>query len=412
MEDYQIYTFPNGIRLIHKEVPHTNIAHCGIMLDIGSRDESINQQGIAHFWEHMAFKGTEKRRAFHVINRLETVGGDLNAYTTKEKICFYASLLSAHFEKAVDLLTDITFHSSFPEKEILKERGVILEEMSMYEDDPADAIQDEFDELLFENHPLGRNILGTRDSVSRFGKVDFKQFIQEHLDTSQIMVSSVSNWPFEKVVKVIQKYVKDIPARSVRLERIPFKGYVPKKLQKVKPISQAHCIIGGMAYPLHHPKRLALALLINLLGGQGMNARLNMAVRERNGLAYSIYANYTAFLDTGMFTIQFATEQDTLQRCLDLISKELKKLRTQPLGRVQLHTAKQQFIGQIAMAEESNINMMLGLAKSMLDLHKIDSLESVFERIEAVTAADIQGMAQEIFDESKLSMLTFLPEKS
>ena len=409
MENHYIHTFENGLRLIHREVPHTNIAHCGIMLDIGSRDEQLEQQGIAHFWEHMAFKGTEKRRAFHVINRLETVGGDLNAYTTKEKICFHASLLSAHFEKAVDLLTDITFNSSFPEREIKKERSVILEEMAMYEDDPADAIQDDFDALLFGEHPLGRNILGTRDSVTRFGKSDFQKFISGHLNTSRAVISSVSNWPFSKVLRVVRKYVEGIPAQSNPLHREPFAGKPLESQEKSRSISQAHCILGGIAYPLLDEKRLPFAMLMNLLGGPGMNARLNMAIRERNGLAYSIFAHYAAFLDTGMFAIQFASEPQALQRCLDLTRKELKKLRERPLGKVQLHTAKQQFMGQIAMAEESNLNMMLGLAKSLLDTQKIDSLEEVFHKIERTTAADLQEMAHEVLGEDRLSQLTFLP---
>src|SRR5688572_30156357 len=201
MLEYQIHTLPNGIRILHKQVLHTKIAHSGFTLDIGSRDENETQLGLAHFWEHMAFKGTEKRKAFHILNRLETVGGELNAYTTKEKICFYASVLDAHFEKAFELLADITFHSIFPSKEIEKERGVILEEMAMYLDAPEDAIVDEFDSVIFKNHSLGNNILGTTESVTRFQKEDFLDFIRDNYSTDRLVFASVSNLPFAKVVK-------------------------------------------------------------------------------------------------------------------------------------------------------------------------------------------------------------------
>ena len=223
MTEYQIHTFSNGIRWVHKPVTNTQIAHCGFILDIGSRDESPHQMGLAHFWEHMAFKGTKKRRAFHIINRLENIGGELNAYTTKEKICFYASVLDKHFERAVDLLSDITFQSIFPEKQIEREKGVILEEMSMYLDSPEDAIQDEFDALIFgENHPLGYNILGTQESVEGFKKADFEQFLVENMNTDRIIFSTVGNISYKKAFKIVEKYLKDIPTITAKHYRKPF----------------------------------------------------------------------------------------------------------------------------------------------------------------------------------------------
>jgi predicted Zn-dependent peptidase len=274
MEDYNIYTLPNGIRIVHKQVTYTKIAHCGFILDIGSRDEKPHQQGIAHFWEHMAFKGTKKRRSFHIINRLESLGGELNAYTTKEKICFHASVLDKHFEKAVELLTDITFDSVFPERQIEKERSVILEEMSMYYDSPEDAIQDDFDNVIFADHSLGNNILGTTESVRSFHKEDFKQFILENLNTERIIFSSVSNLPFSKVVKLAEKYLAHIPVFSAQQLREPFSNYVPKKIEKTRNITQAQCAIGRTAYALSDSKRLPFFMLINILGGPGMNSGL------------------------------------------------------------------------------------------------------------------------------------------
>jgi predicted Zn-dependent peptidase len=411
MNDYDIHTFSNGIRLIHKQVVGTKIAHCGFIMDIGSRDERLEQQGIAHFWEHMAFKGTVKRKAFHIINRLEAVGGDLNAYTTKEKICFYASLLDEHFEKAVELLSDITFNSTFPEKEIVKERGVILEEMSMYEDDPADAIQDDFDELVFGLHPLGRNILGSRESVGSFGKPHFEQFLHENLDTERLVFASVSALPFNKVKKLVERYVSEVPHKRIVRVREPFGAYTPNKREVIKPITQAHCIVGVPAYALDDPRRISFSMLTNILGGNGMNSRLNMAIRERNGLAYSVYANYTAFVDTGLFSIQFATEEDTLKRCIDLTMKELSKMRESPMGKVQLHTAKQQFMGQMAMAEEGNLNLMLVLGKSLLDLGYVESLSTLFAQIEALTAQELLDMSNDLLSEPQLSTLIYMPEE-
>jgi predicted Zn-dependent peptidase len=410
MHEYDIHTFPNGIRVVHKQVPHTKIAHCGFILDVGSRDEKPHQQGIAHFWEHMAFKGTTKRRSFHILNRLESLGGELNAYTTKEKICFHASVLDKHFEKAIELLKDITFDSVFPDKQIDRERNVILEEMAMYHDSPEDAIQDEFDTVLFGQHALGNNILGTIESVRSFHREDFKQFILENLNTERIIFSSVSNWPFHKVIKMAEKYLSDIPAYSASTNRVPFSGYQPKHVSKSRTITQSQCAIGRTAYSLCDERRLPFFLLVNVLGGPGMNSRLNLALREKHGFVYSIEANYTPYIDTGFLGIYFGTEAKQLNRSISLVLKELRMLKEKPMGSSQLHMAKEQLMGQLAMSEESNLNFMLMMGKSILDLGRIDSLSDIFADIRKVKAAELQGIAREMFDESQLSILTYLPD--
>lgn len=410
MKEYDEFIFPNGIRLVHRQVSNTKIAHCGFILNIGSRDEKPDQQGIAHFWEHMAFKGTKKRKAYHILSRVDSVGGELNAYTTKEKICFYASLLDNHFEKAVELICDITFHSIFPEKEIKKERGVILEEMAMYKDDPGDAIQDEFDAVVFKNHSLGYNILGTQESVKSFSKEDFHQFILENLNTDEVIFSSVSALPFKKVLKVAQKYFSNIPNFKSKRKRQVFNNFIPEQVTRHKPISQAHCITGTTSFSIHDPKRIPFFLLVNLLGGPGMNSRLNLSIREKYGFVYGIDASVTAYQDTGLFLINFATEQKTLEKCVQLLMKELKKLRETPLGSMQLHQAKQQMIGQLAISEESNLGFMLMMGKSILDLGRVETLNEVLEKINKVTASDILELANIVFLENRLSMLTYLPE--
>ena len=409
MIDYELHTLSNGIRLVHKQVTTTRIVHCGFVLDIGSRDELPDNQGIAHFWEHMAFKGTKKRKAFHIINRLEAVGGELNAYTTKEKIAFYASVLEDHFEKAFDLLTDITFDSVFPESQIEKERNVILEEMAMYYDAPDDAIQDEFDEIVFTGHPLGRNILGTEDSVRSFHRNDFKEFIRKNINTGRIVFASVGNVSFKKVKRLADKYLQDVPELSAQKSRLPFAGYAPKKVEIKRNLTQAHCAIGRDAYPLDHDKRLSFFMLVNLLGGPGMNSRLNLALREKHGFVYAIDAHFMPFIDTGLFGIFFGTEPNQLERSIRLVHKELRKLMDTPLGTLQLHHAKEQLLGQLAMAEENNASLMLGMGKSLLDLERIDNLEQIAQKIKRITSGELKQVANEMFDPDGLSRLTFIP---
>ncbi|AKD03326.1 pitrilysin family protein [Pontibacter korlensis] len=409
MPDYHIHTLPNGIRIVHKQVLHTKIAHSGFVMDIGSRDELPQEQGLAHFWEHMAFKGTQKRKSFHILNRLESVGGELNAYTTKEKICFYSSVLDKHFEKSFELLTDITFHSVFPEREIEKERGVILEEMSMYLDTPEEAIVDEFDAVVYEGHSLGNNILGTKESVSGFQKQDFLGFLDRNLSTDALVFCSVSNLPFEKVVKLAEKYLSDVPTIQKQRVRIPFTGYVPKNVTIEKPISQAHCVIGCPAYPLSDDRRIPFFMLNNLLGGPGMNSRLNLAVREKHGLVYTIDSNYATYIDTGLLSIYFGTEKKQLKRTTTLVLKELRKLREKPLGSLQLHTAKEQLMGQLAMAEESNMGLMMMLGKSILDQDKVESLNEIFDKIRSITATDLIDIANDVLREEQMSFLNYVP---
>lgn len=410
MLDIQEYRLPNGIRVVHRQVTHRAISHIGIMLDMGSRDEKAHQQGLAHFWEHMAFKGTKKRTSLQIINRLEIVGGELNAYTTKEKICFHASVLTPHYERALELLADITFNSNFPDKQVERERGVILEEMAMYYDSPEDAIQDDFDEIVFANHQLGKNTLGNQESVSRFSRQDLLDFIAENLDTGRVIFSSIGNIPFKKVIHYVEKFLKDIPAKSSNLVRVAPVDYKPQNISITRSITQAHVAIGRNAYALADEKRLPFFMLVNLLGGFGMNSRLNLAVRERNGLVYAIDAGYTPFIDTGYWGIYFATEAKRLNKVNTLILKELKKLRDISLTKTQLINTKEQLMGQMAMSEEGNMSFMLMMAKSLLDIDRIDTLDELFEQIKNVSATQLQDLANEMFQEEDLSYLTFLPE--
>lgn len=409
-ENYREYTFPNGIRLVHCQVNHTKIAHCGFSLEVGSRDEQPHQQGIAHFWEHMAFKGTQKRKAFHIINRLDSVGGELNAFTTKEKIVFYASVLDEHTEKAIDILSDIAFRSVFPEKEIQKERSVILEEMAMYRDNPVDLLDDEFDEVVFGNHPLGRQILGTTESVNRFTRKDFEEFVAQNLDTTRLVFSSVSRLPFDKVKKLVEKYISDIPIQTSTLYRLPAPIIKAQEIIKPKPISQAHCMLGGRSYSIYDKKRFAFALLNNYLGGMAMNSRLNLVLREKYGLVYSVDSNFAAYSDSGIFAISFATEKNSLERSLNLVFKQISQIKERPISSGLFHTAKQQFKGQLAMSSESNSALMIAIGKSFLDFNRMISIQEVFDEIDILTAVDLQDIANEIFHADNLHRLIYMPD--
>ncbi len=410
MTEFDVHTLDNGIRIAHKQATHTKVVHCGFILDIGSRDEQPEQQGLAHFWEHMAFKGTRKRKAYHILNRVDSVGGELNAYTTKEKICFYASVLDRHFENALELLADITFDSIFPEKQIERERSVILEEMLMYYDSPEDAIQDDFDAVVFGEHPLGKNILGTNETIHRFSREDFQHFLQVNMNTGKLIFSCVGNLPSKKVFQLAEKYLALVPTLAGQGNRLPFVHQLPQQEIRTRTLTQAQCAIGRTAYPVGDDCSLPFYLLTNLLGGPSMNTRLSMTLREKHGLVYSIDAEYQPYTDTGLFAIYFGTEPRQLNRAINFALKELKLLREKPLGTMQLHRAKEQMMGQMAMNSENNQSLMLAMGRSLLDQYELENLEALYKKINKITASQLQEIAQEMFQKDGLSMLTYVPE--
>ena len=409
MNSIQLTTLNNGITIVHRQVMHTEISHLGIMLDIGSRDELDNEQGLAHFWEHLAFKGTQKKNNMQIINRLEVIGGELNAYTTKEKICFHASVLSPYFERALELITDITFHSTFPAKELEKERSVILEEMSMYYEAPEDAIQDDFDELLFPDHSLGVNILGTQETVNSFKQSDLNAFIARNMDTSRIVISSIGKHSYDKVFRWAEKHLGHIPVKRNQVKRILPPAMKPVERITKRGLNQSHVALGRQSYAIKHPDRLAFFMLINLLGGPSMNSLLNVSIREKRGLVYSIEANFTSYVDSGFWAIYFGTESNQVNKSVKLIHKEFEKLQDRTLSPAQLLKIKSQLKGQMAMAEESNLNFMLMMAKSLLDREKIETLDEIFEQIDLVSSEQLQRLAQEMLQADQLSCLIFEP---
>ncbi|GAA4341252.1 pitrilysin family protein [Mucilaginibacter gynuensis] len=408
--EYQLHTLPNGIRIILKQAAST-ITHCCFIVNAGSRDEGVNKEGLAHFIEHLLFKETERRNTNQILNRLELVGADLNAYTTKEYTCIHASLLNQHLERTIDLFEDILFHSTFPEDELEKERGVILDEISSYLDQPEEAIQDDFEELIFKDHPMGKNILGTPETVGRLGVADMREFMAANYATNEMIFAVFGDYDIKKVTKLAEKYFGPIPANLNKKQRVqPFvNGNGLSVLQK--PISQTHCVIGGQAYPSAHHHKSGLLLVNNLLGGMGMSSRLNLEIREKHGIAYTVESNYTSLTDTGIFSIYFGTDSEKADKATRLVHKELRKLREQKLGTLQLHQAKQKFIGQIALAEENRMSLIISMAKSLLDFNYVDTLDEVFAKINAVTAEQVLEISNEIFDDNRLMTLVFEPKE-
>ncbi|MFP4366065.1 MAG: M16 family metallopeptidase [Bacteroidales bacterium] len=400
------YTFENGIRIIHHQVS-SHIAHCGLFVNAGSRDEKAVEHGMAHFIEHLIFKGTKKRRAHHIINRLEAVGGEINAYTSKEETCIHSSFLKEDFERAIELISDMTFHSVFPEKEIEKEKEVIMDEIISYKDSPSEQIFDDFEELIFKGHPMGRNILGTPGKLKLFSRQDILKFMINNYHTDQMVFSSVGDINFGKVLKYAGKHLGSIPANKAPGTRKGIPGYQPSSKAVRKKTHQAHCITGNIAFDLHDERRIPMVLLNNILGGPGMSARLNLALREKTGYAYNVESHFTAYSNTGIFSVYFGTDKERLEKCRQLVQREFAGLRNVSMSSLQLKRAKRQLTGQLAIGWESKESLMLVIGKSHMRFNRVDSMEEVKKKIDQVTPGQILEVANIVLDPQQLSELVF-----
>lgn len=404
------HTLPNGLRIIHAPSP-TRVAYGGFAIKAGTRHEPLHRQGMAHFVEHMLFKGTTHRRAWHILNRMEHVGGDLNAYTNKEEMVVYAAFLCEHLERATELLSDIVFNSTFPQHEMDKEVEVIIDEIQSYEDSPQELIFDDFEEMLFPGHPLGRNILGKPEQLRTYCTADALDFTAQHYRPDNMVFFIKGNLDFKRVIRLVEKYagkVQPTPESATREQvAIPLPPYKPKLITLDKETHQAHVLIGGRAYDAHNGKRTALYLLNNLLGGPGMNSRLNVALRERRGLVYTVESNLTAYTDTGVWCIYFGCDHKDVERCRELVTRELKTLCDKPLTAAQLAAAKKQLIGQIGVACDNFENRALDMGKAFLHYGQYEKQESLFNRIESLTPLLLQEVANEMFAEESLSTLIY-----
>ena len=404
--DLTFHTLPNGIRLVHYPTA-SEVAHCGIIINTGSRDEQADEHGIAHFIEHMLFKGTAHRKAYHILSRLEDVGGELNAYTTKEETAIHASFLKEYYPRAVELIADLLFSSTFPPAEIEKEKEVVMEEINSYLDNPAEYIFDEFEELVFPGQPIGRNILGKPETVRSITGESIRRFIRRNFSTGQMVFCSVGAVNPMNIIYLFEKNFGHIEtgngAPRVRADY----RYTPVTTERKMDTYQNHCIIGNIAYDLHHDKRMGLFILNNILGGEGLNSRLNLSLREKRGYAYNVESMYNPYTDTGLITIYFGTDKRNLEKSIQLTINELERLKRQPLGINQLSKAKNQIKGYLARAYENHESLMLSLGKSLLIFDRIDPMSEVFRKIDAVTAAELTDTANNVFDRSSLSTLIY-----
>lgn len=404
--EYTTHTLANGLRMVHlpSESP---VAYCGFAVNAGARDEQPSEYGLAHFVEHMIFKGTERHRANYILNRMETVGGELNAYTTKEETFVYSLFMREHFQRAFDLLVDLVFHSTFPEVQIAKETDVIRYEISSYEDSPSELIFDDFENLLFQGHALGHNILGDENCLSSFGPESGRSFMRRFYTPDNMVFFSMGNIPFGKIVKWAEGLMSDIPASANRLSRQKPGPVVTESRLLSKDTHQAHVMIGSRAYSMFDDRRISLFLLNNILGGPGMNNRLNLSLREHNGLVYNVESNIASYTDTGVFSVYFGTDPKNRKRAMHLVHRELDKFRTEKLSERQLEAAKKQALGQLGVSVDNRESLFLNLGKSFLHYNRFDSMEEVFEQIQGVTAESIWQVAGELFDPDRLFTLMY-----
>ncbi len=410
MTNYHTSVLINGLRIIHHPSP-SPVIYCGYQIKAGSRNENADEEGLAHFCEHMTFKGTKRRKAWHILNHLERVGGDLNAFTNKEETVFYAALLKEDVARAVDLLTDIVFHSTYPDAEIHKEKEVICDEIESYNDSPADLIYDEFENTVFNGHALGHNILGTTQRVRAFTSEDAQRFTKRFYRPENAIFFIDGDIDFQRLVRLLKKATADqpvsTPIKPESLNRYQGSLQVPPPIIKDKGTHQAHVMIGSRAYDIHHPNRIALYLLNNLLGGPGMNARLNVSLREHHGLVYTVESSMASYGDTGIWGIYFGCDIHDVSQCIKLVKKELHRVINETLTFYQLHAAQKQLKGQIGIACDNRESFALDFGKCFLHYGWEKDITSLYTQIDAVSAKQIQQVAQEIMADDRLLTLIY-----
>lgn len=400
------HTLPNGLRIVHRYFP-SEISYCGVVINAGTRDEYPGESGMAHFVEHMLFKGTAKRRAHHIANRMENVGGDLNAYTTKEETFYYATFLEDYFSRATELLSDILFHSVFSPRQIEREREVILDEINSYHDTPSELIYDDFENLFYRGHDMGHYILGEEETLTAFGKEQIQHFMSRQYHPSEMVFFSFGKTPFPRIVRQVERYFSlshDQLPRKMRTVPAPV---VPFREEIQKNTTQTHVMLGYPAFSFHHPRKYALYLLNNMLGGGSLNSRLNASLREKHGLAYLVESSVTLYSDSGLLSIYFACDPKQRDKCIRLIGKEIEKMKSKELTPMQLSLAKRQWKGQLGIASENNENSALALGKQLLHFQRYTPLEEVFAHIDAITSSQLKEVANEVFADAASALIYY-----
>ena len=402
----EVFQLSNGIRVVYLHAS-SQVAHLGVTILAGSRFEGENEEGLAHFLEHCIFKGTQKRKAFHILSRLDSVGGELNAFTGKEEICIYASFTKNHVKRASELLADIALNSSFPLKEIQKEKEIVLDEINSYLDSPSDKIFDDFEAHLFKGHTLGNNILGTRDSVTSFGREDLLDYVGRFFSANNIVISFVGDIPSKQIKAMLEEDFKACKQQSYTVPKNDYTGQTPFKIRSKEANVQVHAVLGGLAPSYNQEMRRGMTLLTNILGGPALNSRLNLSIREKYGYSYTIEANYTPYVETGYWSVYFGTDPKYLNKTIDLVYKELKILRDKKLGTLQLSASKEQLKGHLALGLDNNSGLMLGLGKSLLLFNQIDTIEEIYASIDKLTSSELLEVANQYFADENISELIF-----
>ncbi len=395
--------------MVHQPMDR-DVAHCGLLIAAGSRDEEEDEHGLAHFLEHCFFKGTKTRKNHHILSRLDAVGGELNAFTAKEETWIHASMLKEHYERAIELIADITFHPSFPAEEIEKEKEVIIDELNSYFDSPSEMIFEEFDQQLFGNHAIGRSILGTKESINSVKRSTLERFRKRNLTAEQLVFSSAGNIPVEKLQALLEKYLGKEKLAPFTQKRSKPTLKAGKKIFVEKEIHQVNYLVGGKAYAYPHKLRPALTLLTNVLGGPALNNKLSMVIREKYGLAYHVECTYAPFTDCGIFSLYLGTDKENLKKATDLAEKTLSYYKDNKMSSRQLHEAKKQIIGQMALAQDSGSALMFNLGKSLYLFNRIDTMQEVFRRLEEITSEQIQQAAIDTFHFEKMNVLAYVPK--
>lgn len=398
------HTLENGLRVIHRQFP-SEISYCGVAINTGTRDEYSHEWGMAHFVEHMLFKGTKKRKAHHISNRMENVGGDLNAFTTKEETFIYSTFLKEYFPRAVELLGDIIFNSEFPQIQINREREVVLDEIDSYDDNPSELIYDDFENLMFSGHDIGHYILGEPHTLNSFNSDNVNSFVNRQYQTSKMVFFSFGKTPFSKVLKLTEKYfnIKQEPVEAKNRVAPIITTPVTRIIDKNT--TQTHVVLGWNKYNMYHPDRYVVYLLNSILGGGSLNSRLSRSLREKNGLVYNIESNITLYSDTGFYSIYFACDPKNRDKCLRLIKKELKGIMEKELTPMQLTVAKRQWKGQLGISAEMNENNALSMAKNYLHHKRFIDLEEVFSKVDAISAEQIKSVANELFSSEPFELI-------
>jgi len=404
---YSTFVLSNGLRIIHLP-SNSHVSYCGYVVHAGARDEKKDRHGLAHFVEHALFKGTEKRKVRHILNRMEAVGGELNAYTTKEETFLYTVCLQEDTERAIELLSDIIFNSQFPDSEIEKEKDVVIDELHSYEDTPSELIFDEFENMLFAGNDLGHAVLGDEESIKSFSSMSCKDFVREYYRPDNMIFFSHGKTPFAKILRLVEKYSPAFTSGARNdIHRQNTELFPVNTITRKKDLHQTHVVTGGKAYGLYEDRRMGLLLLTNILGGTGMNSRLNVSLREKYGLVYTVDAEIVSYTNTGVFTIYFGCDNESVEKCLSLIHKELKRLRDKRLTSSQFAAAVKQWKGQLGIASDNKESIALRLGKIFLHFNQYETLPQTYQKIDALTAESLLEIANEIFDEKQLFSLIY-----